>query len=211
MGRGTVYPFIWEKIARRIGKNSLVLETGCGGAAYRPLCERLQATYIGTDVRNEHYQDAGDVDIYCSADQLPFADNSFYLVFNQGAIDYMPKPDVVLREAWRVLKPGGFLLIFTYTREVLLEINRNCGKTQRRWELDHWVFDSQQMLAMLACAGFRAKEISGSLNTWKPASVIESIRLVLNGKLAVMRLANSIWRAFEARKPRSAQRSRLFR
>ncbi len=47
--------------------------------------------YVGADIKTDHYQSLGDVDIYCSAEDLPFANENFNLVFNQGSIDYMPQ------------------------------------------------------------------------------------------------------------------------
>ena len=43
--------------------------------------------------------------------RMPFADESFDLVFHQGLLEHFRDPMALLRENVRVLKPGGFLLV----------------------------------------------------------------------------------------------------
>lgn len=200
MSKGTVYPFILEFLLEQVRTGACVLETGCGAGLYRDPLTRAGATYVGTDVRNDHYQSPGDVDVFCSADYLPFVDESFDLVFNQGSIDYMPQPQKVLQEAWRVLKPGGVFLIFTYEQRILLEIHANCLKSQREWERAHWVFESSEMISMLNSVGFKSQDVSGKLNTWQPEGVLKLMIAVLSGSLTKSRLANSHWRAYLGKK-----------
>jgi ubiquinone/menaquinone biosynthesis C-methylase UbiE len=48
-----------------------------------------------------------------SIDALPFRNESFDLICSAGVIEYLPRYDVVVREFWRALKPGGVLLLPT--------------------------------------------------------------------------------------------------
>ena len=45
------------------------------------------------------------------AKQLPYPTNSFDAVFSNTILHHIPAPVDLLREGWRVLKPGGVLLI----------------------------------------------------------------------------------------------------
>ena len=45
------------------------------------------------------------------AKQLPYRSDSFDAVFSNTILHHIPAPVDLLREAWRVLKPGGVLLI----------------------------------------------------------------------------------------------------
>lgn len=54
--------------------------------------------------------------------ELPFADESFDRVFSGDVIEHQNYADgvLMLREAWRVLKPGGFLLVHTSPNTVFM-------------------------------------------------------------------------------------------
>ncbi len=200
MSRGTVYPFVLNHLLGHLNGNSRVLETGCGAALYRPHLQSRVKTYIGTDVINDHYQDAGDVDIHCSANALPLRDGAFDLVFNQGAIDYMPDLPATLKEAHRVLKPGGTLLIYTYNEEILSQIHTNCIASARPWEKDHHVFSEDTLLSEMRLSRFSARDVTGELDTWSPASHFIANVMRLTGQLKRKRRLNSIWRAYSGRK-----------
>lgn len=45
------------------------------------------------------------------ASQLGFADNSFDFIFSYNSFEHFPQPDVVLREAERVARPGGYIYL----------------------------------------------------------------------------------------------------
>jgi SAM-dependent methyltransferase len=48
------------------------------------------------------------------AEHLPFADGSFDVVYSYGVMHHSPDTQRCLREAWRVLKPGGEARIMVY-------------------------------------------------------------------------------------------------
>jgi ubiquinone/menaquinone biosynthesis C-methylase UbiE len=48
-----------------------------------------------------------------SIDALPFRNESFDLICSAGVIEYLPRYDLVVREFWRALKPGGIMLLPT--------------------------------------------------------------------------------------------------
>ena len=49
--------------------------------------------------------------VACYAENLPFAENSFDWVHMRSVLDHFEDPYIALKDAYRVLKPGGSLLI----------------------------------------------------------------------------------------------------
>jgi ubiquinone/menaquinone biosynthesis C-methylase UbiE len=52
-----------------------------------------------------------------NADSIPFPDNSFDIVVSTASIHHWKQPTVGLNEAYRVLKKGGFALIYDLVRD----------------------------------------------------------------------------------------------
>ena len=48
------------------------------------------------------------------AEHLPFSDHTFDVVYSYGVMHHSPDTSGCIREAWRVLKPGGTLRIMIY-------------------------------------------------------------------------------------------------
>lgn len=79
--------------------------------------------------------------------QLPFAPETFDVVLLFEALYYLPRADRFLAEAYRVLRPGGRLLIVTVNREWS---SFNPSPHAVRY------FSASELQAELAQAGFRA-------------------------------------------------------
>ncbi|AEH36453.1 methyltransferase domain-containing protein [Halopiger xanaduensis] len=122
-----VNPFIWteEMRADALGLLDLeddmtVLDVGCGtGFATEGLLEHVDEVYaldqsehqleqayakFGKRAPPVHFH-RGD------AERLPFATDTFDVVWSSGSIEYWPNPILALREFRRVLKPGGQVLV----------------------------------------------------------------------------------------------------
>jgi ubiquinone/menaquinone biosynthesis C-methylase UbiE len=55
-----------------------------------------------------------------NGEQLPFPDGSFDLVTCMGVAHHSPHPDAIVNEIYRVLKPGGRLIMMLYHRDSVL-------------------------------------------------------------------------------------------
>ena len=93
--------------------NGTCLEVGAGtGEISRHLSQKHKV--VATDIAPgmvEEIKKHGIEAHVCDAEQLPFQDHSFYTLVAAEVIFYLNNPDNFLSEAYRVLKPGGRLLI----------------------------------------------------------------------------------------------------
>ena len=115
-----------------------------------------------------------------SAVHLPFADSTFD--FATGFMSFMdvPETDQVLSEAWRVLKPGGFLQFSISHPCFDTPHRRNLRDAQRRtyaievgdyfrdWngEIDEWVFKAAPPQAKQGLRKFRLPRFHRTLSEW---------------------------------------------
>jgi len=111
-----------KKSFSRLGntKNKNILINGIGSGLDIPYLAD-DANYIGTDItpamldrakaRSRNY--TADITFRIADSQaLPFEDNSFDAVVMHLILAVVPRPELALQEATRVLKPGGHIYLF---------------------------------------------------------------------------------------------------
>ncbi len=86
------------------GAGARLLDLGCGKGGYRPVAERAGYQWTGVD-----FHEPG-APIHADAHALPFRDASFDFILSLAMLEHVRYPLIVLREALRVLKPGGGML-----------------------------------------------------------------------------------------------------
>ncbi|MBK9638573.1 MAG: class I SAM-dependent methyltransferase [Bacteroidetes bacterium] len=101
-----------------------VLELGCGIGYQSAFLSKISTKVIATDLEEEdlathapgmkkakslHDQlNIKNVELIpCSAEELPFADQSFDMVYSSHVLEHIPDRSKALKEIYRVLKPGG--------------------------------------------------------------------------------------------------------
>ncbi|NHN60837.1 MULTISPECIES: methyltransferase domain-containing protein [Halorussus] len=122
----TVNPFIWNEQMRDealglldIREGDRVLDVGCGtGFATEGILEHTRNVH-GLDQSVHQLEKAwaklgkhDPVSFYRGdAERLPFADDTFDVVWSSGSIEYWPNPVATLRDMRRVVEPGGRVLV----------------------------------------------------------------------------------------------------
>lgn len=90
-----------------------VLDFGCGSKPYASLFSKAD-TYVGVDTLNSgHNHENSKVDFYWDGKSLPFEDESFDCCVAFEVFEHIFSIEEVLGELYRVLRPGGKLLIST--------------------------------------------------------------------------------------------------
>ena len=102
-----------------------VLDVGCGAGVDLARFARGGAEVTGVDVSQsaidlartnfEQQRLRGRFEV-ANGEQLPFADNTFDLVFAHGVVQYTAQPQRLVDECRRVLKPGGEAIFQVYNR-----------------------------------------------------------------------------------------------
>lgn len=110
------------------------LDLGCGNKPYEPLYAPLTSSSIGCDIIQS---DKNRVDVICPVTELNFPDHHFDTIFCTQVLEHVFEHDKMMREIYRVLKPGGRVILtvpfawelheepydfFRYTKHALKEL-----------------------------------------------------------------------------------------
>lgn len=101
------YPALQAFIENYGLADKLCLEVGSGYGAF----QNLVRDYIGIDIAMSAGKYVQSPFAIASATDLPFQANSFDGIWTNYVLEHVPKPERMLREIWRVLKPGGYLFL----------------------------------------------------------------------------------------------------
>jgi SAM-dependent methyltransferase len=108
-----VYRYLWPNISWAIGEarshvvaaKPRVLDIGCGNKPYEDFFAGCQ--YTGVDITPT----GALPDIIGDSMALPIKDSLADIVFTSQVIEHVPDPFSMIRECFRILKPGGILIL----------------------------------------------------------------------------------------------------
>jgi len=117
---GNPYP---KKLAKHIVTNYFVsngtpnqklLDVGCSSGTWLN-CFRQMAQFDlhGIDLRDEHVDNIVFKPCDLEKERIPFDDNTFDFIFSKSVIEHVFNTDNFISEVYRVLKPGGVVVIMT--------------------------------------------------------------------------------------------------
>jgi SAM-dependent methyltransferase len=97
-----------QLLARYATEGAIVYDIGCGDKPFADVVRALNCVYVGVDVAEGFY--AEKPDIVGSATCVPVPDGTADIVLSSQVLEHLENPLDALREAHRILKPGGVLL-----------------------------------------------------------------------------------------------------
>ena len=124
--RYRVHPRLRAAVGFEKFRGLRVLEIGCGCGSEAECFARAGAHYTAVDLTNaavsvtqRRFQLAGLRGHFTQGDaeDLPFEDGSFDLVYSHGVLHHTPNTARALREVHRVLAPGGRAIVMLYHRD----------------------------------------------------------------------------------------------
>lgn len=116
---------LWRSVeAKHLGNTVLkkpILDIGCGFGEFAIAYN--EPIDMGIDNCSKDLYVASKTNMYknltlADARDLPFSSNSYASIFSISTLEHIENPDKVLKEAFRVLKPGGVLFLTLETDEV---------------------------------------------------------------------------------------------
>ena len=130
-----VYKYEREMIDRLLDISSgvQVLDVGCGTGIYTQELLMKGARVIGMDISPEMLSIAkykterfGDQVCFLEADagNMPFPDSQFDVVVSVTAMEFFSEPRTCLQEMYRVLRPGGHMVVATLNSKSLWAVER---------------------------------------------------------------------------------------
>ena len=112
-GKKSSYPekFCKHLFDRKFIKTSKILDLGCGNGEFTEEISKLGFETFGVDInppKGKNYKKADLV-----FDKAPWPDNTFDVIFTKSVIEHFRNPDILINEAYRLLKPEGVLICMT--------------------------------------------------------------------------------------------------
>jgi 2-polyprenyl-6-hydroxyphenyl methylase/3-demethylubiquinone-9 3-methyltransferase len=120
-------PWVAEELrARFAGRSLRILDAGCGGGFLSNYLATQGHTVVGLDFASDALKVArlhdatGRVEfIQGDAYRLPFQDGAFDAICCMDFLEHVEEPELSIREAARVLVPGGLFVYYTFNRNWL--------------------------------------------------------------------------------------------
>lgn len=165
-----VYRNVLDAACRKFSNlgEARVLEVGCGRGITLLELARRGAHVVGLDYSSEAisichefrkrdlppFTDA--VFVQGDALRLPFAAESFDFVYSIGLIEHFEDPGLLLREQYRVLRPGGTLLVQVPQKYTVYTIIKKMMMRLGKWSYGGWEtqFSGRELSQLVEQAGF---------------------------------------------------------
>ena len=167
------------------------IDIGCGEQPLRPLFNGHAERIIGID-HPGMFHPADHVQVFGSGLALPFRDGAFATALSFQVLEHVPEPEQLLREAIRVLEPGGHLILtaphiwnehevpydfFRFTRYGLAHLFRKVGFE---------IVEIRPMAGYFVTAAARFCYFLAHFDRWGLQIVVKPLYLIVQASAMVM-------------------------
>jgi len=155
--------------------NGTVLDLGCGSRPFEGFFNGRVKRWVGADYPSTGHPRAYP-DVLADAMKLPLAGASFDTVLCTQVLEHVPEPMDLLRETWRVLRPGGHLVLtapqynalhgepgdfYRYTKYGLDHLAKKAGFLVKQIEPIGGFISLFTFITTIHCAAFRIWPVRG--------------------------------------------------
>ena len=171
MAGGTAQQLIIERLSKESGLGELI-ELGCGTGLYTKALAANAGHVMATDLSDEmlvvarsQLKDLQNVTVEkADCEKTDFPNGKFGSAFMANLIHIIETPPTTLKEAYRILKDGGLLLIFDFTGYGMkpFELMKMGIRTLRRGYRPRRHFRSLSpdgLRSLVESAGFKVEEV----------------------------------------------------
>lgn len=176
------YPLLrdLQRVIHQYAKGK-VFDIGCGNKPYESMFDGRIDDYIGCDVAQSS---EARVDVICEATSIPVENDSFDTIFSTQVIEHVGDHQTMLKEAFRICRPEGYLIL----------------SGPMYWPLheephDYFRFTKYGFQLVIEQAGFKIIEIIPNGGKWALMGqvVLQTFPLILVNRALFRRFINSVF------------------
>lgn len=179
--------------------NGKILDMGCGNKPYADIYCDISTTYIGIDLlaSESANKEEKKADVYGSVLELPLRSDCFDTVLSFQVLEHVPEPKKMLKEAYRILKKDGHLILtapltwslheiphdyYRYTKYGLKYLAENAGFEiiYIKERCSFWGVNGQRLSSRLYYLNGTPKSLVGEILKRSLCAVIQTIYLMLD-------------------------------